>query len=99
MCTGLICLILKGGDKSVPKNWMPITLLGTAYKILVKTLALCLRPLLPDILRVAQNDFAQDWSILDNVFSFWEATHWAQESQQDIVVLLLDFEKAYDIIN
>jgi hypothetical protein len=35
-------------------------------------------------------------SILDNVFIVQEAMSWAEESNQDLVLLLLDFEKAFD---
>ncbi len=37
-------------------------------------------------------------SILDNVFMAQEALKWAKESDQDLVLLLLDFEKAFDKI-
>jgi len=37
-------------------------------------------------------------SILDNVFIAQEALSWVKESNQDLVLLLLDFEKAFDRI-
>ncbi len=37
-------------------------------------------------------------SILDNVFMAQEALEWAEESDQDLVLLLLDFKKAFDRI-
>jgi len=37
-------------------------------------------------------------SILDNVFMAQEALEWAEENNQDLVLLLLDFEKAFDRI-
>ena len=97
LCTSLICLIPKGGDKIVLKNWRPITLLGTAYKILAKTLAFHLRPLLPYIIRATQIGFVHDRSTM--FFPFREATHSAPESLQDITLLLLDFENAYDTVD
>jgi hypothetical protein len=36
---GMITLIPKSGDHSKLGNWCPITLLGSIYKILAKTLA------------------------------------------------------------
>ncbi len=41
---GLITLIPKTGDRSKLRNWRPITLLGSVYKILAKTLAGRLQP-------------------------------------------------------
>jgi len=37
-------------------------------------------------------------SILDNAFMAQEALEWAEESNKDLVLLLLDFEKTFDII-
>ena len=38
-------------------------------------------------------------SIMDNVFTFWEATTVAVKNKQNLAVLLLDFEKAYDRVD
>ena len=38
-CRGIITLILKKGDRMRLKNWRPILLLTTDYKILTKALA------------------------------------------------------------
>jgi hypothetical protein len=40
----------------------------------------------------------KDRSIIDNVFLAIEAMDWAMETSQPMVMLLLDFEKAYDRI-
>ena len=67
----LICLILKGDGASEDiRAWRPITLVNTLYTIYVKELALCLQPLLPDIIHTSQIGFMQDRSIFDNIFVF-----------------------------
>jgi hypothetical protein len=48
---GLITLIPKSGDHANLGNWRPITLLGSLYKILAKTLARRLQGFLPNIIR------------------------------------------------
>jgi hypothetical protein len=48
---GLIILIPKSGDQARIGNWCPITLLGSLYKILAKTLARRLQTFLPSIIR------------------------------------------------
>jgi hypothetical protein len=48
---GLITLIPKSGDHAKIGNWRPITLLGSLYKILAKTLARRLQDLLPSVIR------------------------------------------------
>ena len=99
LASGLICLIPKGGDRQEIRQWRLITLLPTAYKILAKMISNRLRPLLPDLIHDTQTGFVQDRSILDNIFTFLEATEWAQHSGQHLAILLLDFEKAYDRVD
>jgi hypothetical protein len=94
---GLITLIPKSGDHAKLANWHPITLLGSLYKILAKTLARRLQVFLPSVIRPGQTGFVEGRSILDNTLA-QEAQDWAKESNQDLVLLLLDFEKAFDRI-
>jgi hypothetical protein len=72
--------------------------LGSLYKILAKTLARWLHTFLSSIIRPNQTGFVEGRSILDNTFLAQEAQDWADESNQDLVLLLLDFEKAFDRI-
>jgi hypothetical protein len=48
---GIITLIPKSREHSKLSNWRPITLLGSLYKILAKTLARRLQAFLPNIVR------------------------------------------------
>lgn len=43
--------------------------------------------------------FVPNRCILDNIFLAFEAIEWASENKQDISMLLLDFEKAYDRVS
>ncbi len=95
---GFIILIPKSGDHAKIGNWRPITLLGCLYKILAKTLAKRLQTFLPGIIRPSQTGFVEGRCILDNTFLAQEAQDWAEESNQDLVLLLLDFEKAFNKI-
>ena len=74
---GLISLIPKDGDTSL-HQWSPITLMPSVYKILARMLSAQLRPFLPDLIHSSQMGFVQDQSILDNVFTFYEAVEWAR---------------------
>ncbi len=98
---GLITLIPKSGDHSKLGNWRPIMLLGSVYKILTKTLAGRIQawaPPPPHIIRPNQTGFVEGKSILDNTFLTQESLEWAIESNQDLVLLLLDFKKPFDRI-
>jgi len=95
---GLITLISKSEDHSRSSNWRPITLLGSTYKVLAKMLAGIIQAFLPHIIRPNQTGFVEGRSILDNTFMAPEPLDWAVESNQDLVLLLLNFEKAFDRI-
>ncbi|MCO5605356.1 hypothetical protein L7F22_059539 [Adiantum nelumboides] len=99
MSSGIISLIPKGGDASTLRQWRPITLMSSVYKILARTIRAQLRPLLPDLIRSSQTGFAQVRSILDNVVTFYETVEWARVTEQPTVIMLLDFEKAYDKVD
>ncbi len=56
---GLITLIPKMGNRSKLRNWRPIILLGSVYKILAKTLAGRLQAFLLGVIRPNQTSFAK----------------------------------------
>jgi hypothetical protein len=95
---GLITLIPKAGDRTKLSNWRPITLLGSTYKVLAKILAGRVKVALTHIIRPNQTGFVEGRNIIDNTFLAQEALEWVEESEQDLVLLLLDFEKAFDRI-
>ena len=96
---GLIYLIPKGdGPLDDIRKWRPITLLNVVYKILAKTIARRVQPFLPQLIHDSQTGFVQERSIFDNIFLFWEMVAFA-EQQQDLAILFLDFEKAYDRVD
>ena len=81
------------------QQWRPITILNTVYKIFAKVLSLWLQPLLGELIHDLQTNFVKERSILDNIFTFWEATTAAKLRQEDLVILLLDFEKDYNCMD
>jgi hypothetical protein len=95
---GIITLIPKSGDRARLNNWRPITLLGSIYMILAKILVNRLRSVLNEVIRPNQTGFVEGRCILDNVFMAQEGLAWAEESNQDLVLLPLDFEKPFDRI-
>ncbi|MCO5600623.1 hypothetical protein L7F22_054738 [Adiantum nelumboides] len=99
MSSGIISLIPKGGDASTLRQWRPITLMSSVYKILARMITSPLRPYLPDLIHSSQTGFVQDRSILDNVVTFYEAVEWARQTGQPTAIMLLDFEKAYDKVD
>ena len=99
LCSGIISLIPKGGDSSLLRQWRPITLLPTVYKILATLLGARVRPFLPDLIHGSQTAFIQDRCILDNIFCYHQAVEWARSTSTPLALLFLDFEKAYDRVD
>lgn len=89
---GLTSLIPKEGTLTLIKNFRPISVLPSTYKLIAKTLANRVQPILPSCVQDTQTAFVKERNILDNVFLATESIHYACESGQEIVILLLDFE-------
>lgn len=97
--TSKIALLPKSKDRMRVQNYRPISLLNTLYKVIAKLYANKIKPLLHFWILPSQTCFVPDRCILDNIFLAFEAIEWALENKQDISMLLLDFEKAYDRVS
>ena len=94
-----IALLPKTEDRSKIQNFRPISLLNTLYKVVAKVYANRMKPLLHHWILPSQTGFVPNRCILDNIFLAFEAIEWTLENKQDLSMLLLDFEKAYDRVN
>ena len=96
---GIITLIPKKGKKRILlKNWRPISLLNTDYKILTKCLAIRLHGVLPSIINIDQSGFLKDRYIGENIRTIADIIDYTSLKQKPGIILLLDFEKAFDTI-
>lgn len=94
-----ITLLPKTEDKRKIQNFRPISLLNTLYKIVAKAYANRMKPLLHHWNLPSQTWFVPNRCILDNIFLAFEAIEWTLENKQELCMLLLDFEKAYNRVN
>lgn len=94
-----IALLPKSEDRSRVQNFRPISLLNPLYKIVAKVYANRMKPLLHNWILPSQTGFVPNRCILDNIFLAFEAIEWTLENNQELSMLLLDFEKAYDRVN
>ena len=94
--TNKICLLPKIGNLILVTNYWPISLLGIAYKIIAKLIANRMIWFLAMWIKKFHTAFVKGRSIFDNIFMSFEAMDWVENSGQDLILLLLDFEKAYD---
>jgi hypothetical protein len=97
---GVINLIPKK-DKDVRrlKNWRPISLLNTDYKILTKTLATRLKHVLPSVIHPDQVAYLKGRYIGQNIRTIIDIMDYTNEQKLEGIVAFLDFEKAFDSID
>ena len=80
------------------KNWRPITLLNTDYKIIAKLLGIRLQTVLPKLIHSDQVAYlknryiGQNIRIIDDVINFTHATN------SQAIIACIDFEKAFDSV-
>ncbi|OAE19803.1 hypothetical protein AXG93_715s1010 [Marchantia polymorpha subsp. ruderalis] len=79
---GMIRLIPKSVNKLELKDWRPLTMLNTDYKIIAKILASRLQLLLPTIILPQQTGFVKGRNMLDNVLTLWMAQDAAKSSNR-----------------
>ena len=96
---GLIKLLPKVPSPSSFAQWRPISLMGGMYKIFAKVMANRLHKVLPSIIHNSQYGFLAKRDILHNIFNVQMAIDYAKESKQELVLLQLDIEKAYDNVD
>ena len=81
------------------KDFCPISLVGSVYKIIAKVLANHLRLVLEKIVYDLQNAFVQGWQILDSILIVNGCLDSKLKAGAPGVLSKLDLEKAYDHVN
>ena len=81
------------------KDYRPISLVGSIYKLLSKVLANRLRVVLDSLISETQNSFVGGRQILDSVLIANECLDNRLKCHSPGVVCKLDIEKAYDHVN
>ena len=94
---GILILIPKK-DKDIRelKNWRPITLLNTDYKILTKALANRLQKVIPNLIHSDQTGYIEGRYIGENIRTITDLIQYTSLKQCPGILLSIDFEKAFD---
>ena len=95
---GLITLMPKVGSPSTVNDYRPITLLNCCLKLITKLLANRLQKVILRIIHRYQYDFIHGRTIQDCLAWTFQYIHQCQTSRRKIVLLKLDFAKAFDTI-
>lgn len=96
---GLIKLIPKAQDRMEVKNFRPLTMLNTVYKVMAKALALRIRFVVNQVVHPKQYGFVHGRSIHEAILNLITAIDWASEQEDDFVMINMDLEKAYDRVS
>ena len=97
---GILTLIpKKDKDRMFLKNWRPLTLLTTDYKIITKILAMHMSKVLPKIIDNDQTGYLKGRYIGENIRTISDIIDYCKIKNRSAVLLLIDFEKAFDTVN
>ena len=96
---GIITLLPKK-DKNTKyiKNWRPISLLNTDYKIMTKVIAFRMKKVLSTIIHTNQSGFLKDRYIGSNIRLLLDIIDYTNNEQQPGMIFAIDFEKALTLL-
>ena len=96
---GWMCPIYKKKDPTDIRNYRPITVLNTDYKILTKVLAMQLMDQADVLIHEDQAGFIPKRSIFNHIRLAKAIINYAELTQENGAIVALDQEKAYDRIH
>ena len=94
----IMSLIHKKGDKKSLKNFRPISLTNSDYKIIAFIFAKRLQKVIDKLISKDQSAYIKGRYIGDNARLILDIFEYCTENNQDGILLFLDFEKAFDSI-
>jgi len=94
-----IVLILKVDSPQRLNDFIPISLVGSMYKILSKVLANRLRFIMGSVISDSQSAFIKGRQILDGILMANEEVDKARKCNKELLLFKVDFENAYDSID
>lgn len=95
----ITCIPKDNKPKQFIKNWRPISLLNTAYKIASSCISNRLKTVLPSIISEHQKGFLKGRNISDNIRMLYDVLLYCDVEKIPGMLVLLDFEKAFDSIS
>ena len=96
---GLITLIYKKGNPEELRNWRPISLLNTDYKIAAQVLCRRLKIVIPSIINSDQKGYVSGRFGGENVRLINDIMTYTDVEDIEGAILFLDFESAFDTID
>jgi len=94
-----VTLVPKKSIATEVRDYRPISMVGSVYKVIAKIMSRRLREVLPKLVGETQSAFVKDRQILDGALIANETVNWLRKKKKSGILLKLDFEKAYDTID
>ncbi|GJW71739.1 RNA-directed DNA polymerase, eukaryota [Tanacetum coccineum] len=96
--SSFIALIPKYTGAKMVKDFRPISLIGSLYKIIAKLLANRLVTVVGALVNEVQSAFIANRQILDGPFILNEIINWCNARKKQSMIFKVDFEKAFDSV-
>ena len=96
---GVITCIPKGDkNRKQLKNWRPIFLLNSSYKLVSSCIANRIKPILPYVIESQQKGFIKGRNIAECTREIYDFLFESEAEDVPGMLLLIDFQKAFDTI-
>ena len=95
----IVCIPKENKCKKILKNWRPITLLNTIYKIASGSIANRIKHSLNKLISTDQTRFIEGRFIGENTRLVYDILHYTEEKNIPGLLLLIDFEKAFNSLS
>ena len=95
----IICTPKENKNRHFLKNWRPITLLNTVYKIASGSIANRVKKVMNKLISTDQTGFMEGRYIGENTRLLYDIMQYTEEQHIPGLLLLIDFEKAFDSLS
>ena len=93
------CLPKAKKDRSLIKNWRPISLLSVIYKLALGTIEERLKKTLNYVILDCQTGFVKERYISESTRLIYDLMHVAEDKIIPGLLMLIDFEKVFDSLS